>query len=557
MKDVNMKRISLVILTGLFCVLGNIPLFASPMSEEDLSRQAQARQRELEAEAARQAQAAKEAEEAARRIQPSETVEPGKRYELILLHTNDHHGTVLPNNGRGGLAERATLVSIAKTMYPQVLLVDAGDINTGSALSNMFAAEPDILAYNMMGYEAAVLGNHEFDGDLEKLMNQMEQSEFPMLTSNIKTSGGEYLGVPYLLKAYDGFTVGVFGITTLRTKIIASPDSSLTFINEIEAAQEMVAILKQKEQVDIVIALTHIGDKRESQDHITSFELAASVPGIDIIVDGHSHSFFETARKLGNTYIVTANEWGKYLGAGRLSVVDRKLAGFDWMPIPVGPDPAVSTALAPYIAQANEQLKEVIGEAADTFIFGDRLPRREESALGNAICDANTWYFRTLYNQEVDFAFHNGGNIRTELPAGSITREQILTMLPFDNYLYIASLKGEQIIELFNFIASIPQGAGGWAQVSKEVRYTIDYTEGDGQLKDLTINGEPVDPERVYRFCTNDYLLGGGDGYTMLPRAEEPFNTSLLLSSVFIEWIRAAEEPIVPATDGRITVISP
>ncbi|MDR2485644.1 MAG: 5'-nucleotidase C-terminal domain-containing protein [Treponema sp.] len=561
-----MKRISLVVAVGLLWSLVSVSVFARPMSESELASQNQARQQELEAQiqaaqAAQQAQAAQpaqpaEPEQPIQRVQPVQPVEPGKTYELILLHTNDHHGTVLPKNGRGGLAERATIVKIAKTAFPQVLLVDAGDINTGTALSNMFAAEPDILAYNMMGYDAGVLGNHEFDGDLEKLMNQGAQVEFPIITSNIKTSGGEYLGLPYLVKAYDGFTVGIFGITTLRTKVIASPDPSLIFIDEIDAAKEIVDILKNKEQVDIVVGLTHIGDKQESPDHVTSFELAASVPGIDVIVDGHSHSFFDAARKLGNTYIVTANEWGKYLGAGRISVVDRKLAGFDWLPIPIGPDPEVSTALAPYIAKANESLKEVVGEAADTFVFGDRLTRKEETALGNAICDANVWYFKTVSGQEIDFAFHNGGNIRTELPAGPITREQILTILPFENYLYIASLKGSDIIELFNFIASIPQGAGGWAQVSKEVRYTIDYTEDTGQLKDLTIHGEPVDPERVYRFCTNDYLFGGGDGYTVLTKAEDPFNTSLLLSYVFIRWIQDAEEPIAPQTDGRITVIT-
>jgi 5'-nucleotidase/UDP-sugar diphosphatase len=561
MEDINMKRITAALVVTFLWSLVGFPLFANPMSEAELSNQTQARQREREAQiqAAQAAQAAASAEAgmALQRLQPTQPVEPGKTYELILLHTNDHHGTVLPNNKLGGLAERATIVKVAKTAFPQVLLLDAGDVNTGSALSNMFAAEPDLVAYNMMGYDAGILGNHEFDGDMEKLMNQGEQVQFPIITSNIKTADGNYLALPYLVKAYDGFTVGIFGITTLRSLIIAQPDPSLTFINEIDAAKGIVDILRNKEQVDVVIGLTHIGDKTEAPDHITSPDLAAAVPGIDIIVDGHSHSFFETPKRVGNTYIVSANEWGKYLGAGRISVKDRKLTGFDWMPVPIGPDPEVSTALAPYIAKADESLKEVVGEAAETFEFGDRLTRKQETALGDAICDANVWYFTTVYGQEVDFAFHNGGNIRTQLPAGPITREQVLTILPFENYLYIVSLKGSDIIELFNFIASIPQGAGGWAQVSKEVRYTIDYSGDTGQLKDLTIHGEPVDPDKVYRFSTNDYLLSGGDGYTVLTQAAEPFNTSLLLSFVFIEWIKSVGEPLTPATDGRITVITP
>ena len=484
--------------------------------------------------------------------------------ELILLHTNDHHGTVLANNGRGGLAERASYIRSVRAAHPQVLLVDAGDINTGSALSNMFAAEPDFLAYNAMGYEAAAFGNHEFDGDMAKLSAQLERAQFPFLGSNIKTADGSYLGgAPYLVKQYDGFTLGLFGLTTLRTKTIASPDRSLVFVNEIDAAREMVELLRKKEKVDIVIALAHLGDVQEAPDHITSPALAAAVPGIDIIVDGHSHSFFEAPRKVAGAYIVTANEWGKYVGQGKLTVRRKRLTAFEWQAVEINnpdsvtwePDAAVTALLAPYVEQANASLKDVVGEASADFVFGDRLTRKTETALGDMICDANVWYFREVYGQHIDFAFHNGGNMRAALQQGPITREQILTVLPFENYLYLASLRGSDIIDLFNFIATIPQGAGGFPQVSAEVRYTLDYTGGAGTLRDLSIGGAPVDPDRIYRFCTNDYLLRGGDGYEVLTRSAEPFNTSLLLSYVTIEYIRSRNGLISPATDGRITVI--
>ena len=483
----------------------------------------------------------------------------GQAYELVLLHTNDHHGTVLPNNDQGGLAERATFISSVRAANPNVLVVDAGDINTGTALSNMFAAQQDIVAYNMIGYDAVTFGNHEFDGTQEKLLRQIALAEFPFVSSNIMTADGEYLGGhPYLVKQYDGFKIGIIGITTLRAKIIASPDPSLSFINEIDAAREMVDILRNQEQVDVIIALTHIGDHKEDPEHITSPELAQAVPGIDIIVDGHSHSFLERANRVGNTYIVSANEWGKFVGQGKLTIQGGKLAAFQWAPVPItgiAPDPAITAMLEPYIEQANASLKEVVGQASADFIFGDRLTRQIETALGNMICDANVWYFRTVQNQQIDFAFHNGGNMRTELPRGPITQEQILTILPFENYLYVASLKGSDVVALFEFIASIPQGAGGFAQVSREVRYTIDYTGGEGQLRNLTVGGQPVDPNRIYRFCTNDYLLGGGDGYEVLTKAENPYNTSLLLSYVVVEYIRAQRGIITPALDGRITVL--
>ncbi|MDR1952340.1 MAG: 5'-nucleotidase C-terminal domain-containing protein [Elusimicrobiota bacterium] len=483
--------------------------------------------------------------------------ESGKtyEYELILLHTNDHHGAVLPNNNQGGLAYVAAYVKAVKATNPQVLLVDAGDINTGPALSNMFAAEPDILAYNIMGYDAAIFGNHEFDGDQKKLLKQLKLAKFPFISSNIKTSNGKYLGnTPYLIKKYDGFTVGLFGITTLLTKNIATPDKNLIFINEIDAAREMVNILRNREKVDIVIAITHIGDVKENPEHITSLDLAAAVGGIDIIVDGHSHSFFKVPKKVGNTYIVSANEWGKYVGHGKLLIQNGKLVNFAWVPVEIGPDREVTAMLERYIKKSNESLKEIVGEAAGTFIFGNRLPRYQETALGNLIADSNVWYFKTVYHQQIDFAFHNGGNIRAAIPKGPISQEQILTTIPFENYLFIVSLKGSDIIELFNFIASIPQGSGGFAQVSKEVRYTIDYSDGKGRLKDLTINGAPVDPNKIYRFCTNDYILRGGDGYEVMKRAKDPFNTSLLLSYVLVEYVKA-QKIITPVIDGRLKVI--
>ena len=492
------------------------------------------------------------------RTQPA-AWEKGKTYELVLLHTNDHHGAILPAGGRGGLVERAAYIQAARDANPNVLLLDAGDINTGPALSNMFNAEPDILAYNLLGYDAAVFGNHEFDGSRQKLEKQIELAEFPFVSSNIKDKDGKFLGGnQYIIKDYDGFRVGIFGITTLRTVSIAGSGSefmnSLEFINEITAARAAVEILRRKEKANIIIGLTHIGDVKESADHVTSHELAAAVPGIDIIVDGHSHTKQEAPFNAGGTWIVSANEWGKYIGKGKLSVLNGKLAGFEWQPVEIknGSNAEMSALITPYREKADESLNEVIGEASDEFIFGNRLPRYGETAIGNMIGDATVWYLRNKFNQEIDFAFHNGGNIRAGLPAGPLTRERILAVLPFENYLHIASLSGEELDALFYFIAHIPQGSGGFPQFSQEVRYTLNAA--DASISGLSINGKPIDPLKTYRFSTNDFLMSGGDGYEILTTARDPFNTSLLLSYVVIEYINAQNKTASPIIDGRMQV---
>ena len=130
-------------------------------------------------------------------------------------------------------------------------------------------------------------------------------------------------------------------------------------------------------------------------------------------------------------------------------------------------------------------------------------------------------------------------------------------MLPFDNYVYVVTLKGEDVKALFDFIGSIKQGAGAFAQVSGAVRYTITYDdEGNGSISNVTINGEPIDETRTYRIAVNDYNAKGGDGYEALTRSIDTYNSSMLLSDVFIEYAKTFGEAVTPKTDGRITVIN-
>ena len=496
---------------------------------------------------------------------PAPKRETGKAYSLVVLHTNDHHGTIMATGGQAGLAERATFIAGTRAANSNVLLLDAGDINTGTALSNMFKGEIDIKAYNMMKYEAVAFGNHEFDGTLELLESQIAQAEFPFLSANVKRADGSYLGKPYIVKNYDGFRVGVFGLTTLRTLKIASPDKSLSFGDEIEAAKEMVETLRIKEKCDIVIAIAHLGLTEEEKGQTTSTFLAENVDGIDLIIDGHSHSALNEAKFVGTTPIVSANEWGKYVGQGTFNIVDGKIASFAWKPVAINtkdvvtytPDPAIAAMIAPYKEKADLTLKEVVAETTAQFEFGDRLSRKKEIALGNMVNDGAMWYVKEILKKDADFAFTNGGNIRTELPAGKITREQIATVLPFDNWLYLTKMKGSDLISLFEFIASIPQGAGAWAQVSEEARYTIDYSADikKGTLKDLTIKGKPVNPEGEYTFVTNDYLMAGGDGYVVLKNNIEAYNTSTTLRDAIIAYAQN-KKTLTPATDGRINVIN-
>ncbi len=485
----------------------------------------------------------------------------GQEYTLKVLHTNDHHGALLPNGGLAGIAERSTFINQARNQDDNLLVLDAGDINAGPALSNYFKAMVDIRAYNMIGYDAVTMGNHEFDGDMLLLEEQIAFAEFPWLSANITRSNGKYLDEAYIIRDFDGFRVGIFGLTTLRTKVIASPDKSLIFKDEIETAKQMVDELRSK-SCDVIILLGHLGTTLETAEQNTSIKLAEAVTGIDLIIDGHSHTYFDKPQYVNGTPIVSANEWGKFMGEGVFTIVNGSVTGFSWKPVAINTkdnivfeaDPAISAMIAPYKAEADALLDQVVGEATALFEQNGNLSRRHETALGNMVNDGAMWYFRDHLGKDVDFAFTNGGNIRAELRPGNITRGDLTTVLAFDNWAFLTTMNGKQLVSLMEFIASINQGAGGFAQVSKEIRYTIDYSSGKGVLKDLTIHGKPVDPNKEYTFVTNDYLMGGGDGYIALADNVGSYNTSITLRDAVIDYV-IATKVLTPKLDGRITII--
>ena len=237
-----------------------------------------------------------------------------REYQIILLNTNDSHGSILPVDSVGGMAERATFIRMVREKNPYVLLVDAGDINTGQAISNRADAKPDILAYNYMGYDAVTVGNHEFDKPLNVLLKQMQWAEFPFVTSNIQRNGTP-LGVEYLIKEIGGVKIGIFGLTTKNTENVSIHAGEVTFENEVMAARKVVKLLK-KQQVNLIIGLVHLGFTESAPGFITSYRLAQEVDGIDILVDGHSHSFIERPEHIHKTTIVTANQSGRYVGEG-------------------------------------------------------------------------------------------------------------------------------------------------------------------------------------------------------------------------------------------------
>ncbi|MBR5710745.1 MAG: 5'-nucleotidase C-terminal domain-containing protein [Thermoguttaceae bacterium] len=487
--------------------------------------------------------------------------------ELVVLHTNDHHGAIVPLSGLGGLAIQSTIINRERAKHKNVLLVDSGDYNTGQPISNQFNAKPDLIAYKLMKYDVMTIGNHEFDHTKEIYQEQVDFLTFnngnahaiSLVNANVHfKSTGELVLPPYVVKQIAGLRVGVFGVLINQPNLLEGP-SYITIDNEIETAKKVVKTLREIEKVDVVIALTHMGDVKRFNGHITSVDLGDAVEGIDLIVDGHAHSYFTQPKTTQNAPVVTANAYSRYVGKAIFRIQNGKAVLDSWTPIPVTtetePDPAIAKALDPYIQKASADLKTVIAQTSAPFPLGEKESRVGECAVCNLLCDA-VYDFLVQNKTPVDFVLSNGGVFRAGLPKGNVTKENIKTCLPYDNTLVLIDMKGSDVLDLFKFVASVYQTNGAFGQVSKQVRYTITYNNGiNGVISNLTIGGNPVDPERVYKFAVNSYMYSGGDGYDILKqRAIKAADINILFTDAVIDVLKNFNQPLSPVLDGRITV---
>jgi len=497
-------------------------------------------------------------------------------HQLTVLFTNDVHGHPVKFSNLsvpdvGGLPAHATLIREIRNTHENVLLLDAGDLNTGQPVSNFFKAEPDILGFNYLGYDAMVLGNHEFDHPIDVLKEQMNLAKFPFLSANIKTSNGDHLTIPYIIKQFNGFKVAIFGLTTTETKVTGNPDhiKDLIFEDEIDVAKELVPYLRERS--DVIIALTHLGIYEGLNRG--SKRLAAQVAGIDLIVDGNTDIKLEAPLIISGpdaehqTLIVQAWHWGLVLGKIDLWVQDKRIVDFDMELIPINlkrvvrasngqktfpfigkpikEDSQLLALLKPYADKVDRLLDEKIGDAKG--VFENDHGRYRETPLGDLVADAMRWYLRRF---NPDFALTNSGAIRAGIPEGPVTRKSVYNSLPFDSSVVLLKVTGAQIQALFDFIGTIEPGEGAFPQVSDGIRFTMNPKKK--VCENILINGNPIDLKKSYRIVTNSYLAKGGDGYTAFVKTIDRFDSATFLRDALIAYIKHLGGKLDPSINARI-----
>jgi 5'-nucleotidase/UDP-sugar diphosphatase len=467
---------------------------------------------------------------------------------VTILHTNDTHGHLLPfsypeppsvyadyasmphTKDIGGIARRATLVRrVENEVKGEVLLLDAGDVLDGTPFSIEYKGEADFAAMSAVGYDAFTPGNHEFNLSLQEFWRNARVATFPILCANLVDKKAQDVLPDYKIFDVQGVKIAVFGLTIPND--YRAVKEGFDFLDPYKVAKELVP--KLKKQADIVVALTHLGIENDMR-------LAQEVPEIDIIVGGHSHTRLtapilvkhdgkESAFSVNGTIIVQAHQWGGELG--RLDLRLRKnstpftIMSFSGKLIPVTPDipedQATAKIVAKYYKPILAKYERIVGKASETFYNDNDC----ENSLLNLVCDA----LREASGAQA--ALYNVGGVRSDLQKGTIKFWDLATVFPFQNKLILLKTSGKQLKKA---LETQQLGVSG-------IRYRI----ASGKLVTATIDGKPIEDEKLYTIATTDFI----EERTF----EEVFERKVIADDyreAIVAYIQA-RKTVTPVLDGR------
>jgi 2',3'-cyclic-nucleotide 2'-phosphodiesterase (5'-nucleotidase family) len=466
---------------------------------------------------------------------------------LTILHFNDDYQLTAVDSGKaGGLDRLAAMVKQYRAQEAPTLLLFAGDLISPSVESSIFKGAQLIDGLNALGVDVATLGNHEFDYGPDELAKRIGESRFPWVASNTFAAGQRpFPGARhFLILAVGEVSVGVIGLITEETATSSSPGAT-TFGNPVAVARALVPILRRG-GAQVIIALTHL-HLHEDQ------ELLRQVPEIDLVIGGHEHD--PLTATVGGRLIAKAGSDAKWLGVSRLALDGSRRATHELITIDEKrpSDPAMAALVKRYTDQMSKELDVVIGATTVPLDARNTVVRAQESALGNYITDV----MRAA--TQSDLAITNGGGIRTNalFPAGPIARKDVFGWLPFGNVVVKVAVPGAAVrAALENGLSQVEAGGGRFPQVSG-LRYTFNPTRPAGsRIVEVRVGDQPISDTTVYTVATNDFMLRGGDGYSMFTSGQVLISAAggPLMVTAMLEAIQRART-ISPRVEGRITIV--
>ncbi len=521
--------------------------------------------------------------------------------DIVVLFTSDVHCGVDQGWGYAGLQQiRNTLESKGD----QVLLVDDGDAIQGEAIGTLSSGKAVAELMSKAGYDVAIPGNHEFDYGMENFLEIAGNSTFPYICCNLMKDGETVLE-PYMIFDKGGKKIAFIGVTTPRTITSSTPkyfqDENGNFIYDFLQADKTGqavydAIQKsadnaRAEGADYVILLGHLGMYAADKpwDYAS---VAANTSGIDAILDGHSHDSDQVTVKNKDGAEIPRSACGtkmKSIGWLRISGEDGSLTTglYNWSNDVsatelLGLDNDMSKAVAAAMEDVDKQLAVVIGKTTvDLTIFDPktknddgqpvRLVRRAETNLADLVADA----YRDQTGADVSIV--GGGTVRADIPAGDITRGDVLSVMPFTEDLCVCEVTGQQILDALEWgVHKMPDEFGGFMQVSG-MSYEIDTSipssctsdenglfagvDGERRVKNVKVGDEPIDPAATYTLASDKYhITEQGDGFTMFSE-EDVVRTVMVDNESAMKYIEetlggvVGEEYADPYGTGRITAV--
>ena len=520
--------------------------------------------------------------------------------DIMILYTSDIHCGIDEGFGYAGLEQ---IRKYEQEKGYEVILVDDGDNIQGDPLGLLTKGDALIDLMNKMGYSVAIPGNHEFDYGVDNFLSLAEKAQFKYISCNFQYKG-ENVFDPYVIREIGGRKIGFVGVTTPTTITASKPtlfeDENGEFVysflqdetgegvyNAVQSAVDNA----RKEGAEYVIVLGHLGNEEQCRPW-TYADVISHTNGIDAFLDGHSHDTDQVIMKNKDGKEVPRSACGtkmQHIGWCRIPAEGEVTAGiYSWTlddsaPEVLGIENEMSTAVKEARGSISKLLEGKIAVSEQEMTIYDpvavdpewgkvRMIRRAETNLGDLCTDA--YRFMT----GADIALLGGGGIRVSIPAGDVTMKNMYEVFPFGNEICVVQATGQQILDALEWgAAAVPGENGGFMQVSGlsyEIHTYIDSTctkdvngmftgvAGERRVKNVKVNGTPIDPDALYNVAGNDYwFLNGGDGQTAFNGAERVDAGGMLDVQVLVDYLTRELDGVIgkeysdPTGQDRIVIV--
>ena len=520
--------------------------------------------------------------------------------DIMILYTSDIHCGIDEGFGYAGLEQ---IRKYEQEKGYEVILVDDGDNIQGDPLGLLTKGDALIDLMNKMGYSVAIPGNHEFDYGVDNFLSLAEKAQFKYISCNFQYKG-ENVFDPYVIREIGGRKIGFVGVTTPTTITASKPtlfeDENGEFVysflqdetgegvyNAVQSAVDNA----RKEGAEYVIVLGHLGNEEQCRPW-TYADVISHTNGIDAFLDGHSHDTDQVIMKNKDGKEVPRSACGtkmQHIGWCRIPAEGEVTAGiYSWTlddsaPEVLGIENEMSTAVKEARGSISKLLEGKIAVSEQEMTIYDpvavdpewgkvRMIRRAETNLGDLCTDA----YRFVTG--ADIALLGGGGIRVSIPAGDVTMKNMYEVFPFGNEICVVQATGQQILDALEWgAAAVPGENGGFMQVSGlsyEIHTYIDSTctkdvngmftgvAGERRVKNVKVNGTPIDPDALYKVAGNDYwFLNGGDGQTAFKGAERVDAGGLLDVQLLVDYLTRELDGVIgkeysdPTGQGRIVIV--